>query len=182
MTLKWFDIFHTKVHWPFQREFTGIADVEALHSRSGAGITMLISTLLRQAIPMRAHRRGVHSSLDAMNLKDALDLSEYYLGHKGKLKQEQGWMYLLGSTSSIYVLPSVCSHFFHAQVLKSSALPWEEFSHSCLKSKLSPSHSCMFSHYCISPFQDYSICSPHSLANMRVPCRWFPDTPKHLLG
>lgn len=84
---------------------------------------MLISTLLRQVIPMPAHRRGVHSSLDAMNLKDALDLSEYYLGQKEKLKQEQGWMYLLGITSSIYVLPSLCSHFFHSRVVKSSALP-----------------------------------------------------------
>lgn len=67
---------------------------------------MLISTLLRQVIPMTAHRRGIHSSLDAMNLKDALHLPEYYLGLKEELKQEQGWMYLRGFTCSIYVLPS----------------------------------------------------------------------------
>lgn len=75
---------------------------------------MLISTLLRQVIPMTAHRRRIHRSLEAMNLKDALDLSEYYLGRKEKLKQEQGWMDLLGTTSSIYVLPSLHSHFFHS--------------------------------------------------------------------
>lgn len=75
---------------------------------------MLVSTLLRQVIPMTAHRKLIHSSLDAMNLMDALDLSDYYLGCKEKLKQEQGWMYLLGITSSIYVLPSLHSHFFHS--------------------------------------------------------------------
>lgn len=82
---------------------------------------MLISPLLRQVIPMTAHRRGIHSSLDAM--KDALDLPKFYLGLKEKLKQEQGWMYLLGFTSSIYVLPPLCTHFFHSWILKSSALP-----------------------------------------------------------
>lgn len=107
-------MFHSKLHWPFQREFTGTAGVEALHSRSGAGIMMLISTLLRQVIPTTAHRKGIHSSLHAMNLTDALDLSKYYLGCNEKLKQEQAWMSLLGITSSIYVLPSLCSHFFHS--------------------------------------------------------------------
>lgn len=62
---------------------------------------MLISTLLRQVIPTTAHRKGFHSSLDAMNLTDALHLSEYYLGRTEKLKEEQGWMYLLGITPSI---------------------------------------------------------------------------------
>lgn len=75
---------------------------------------MLISTLLRQVIPMTAHRKGIHSSLGAMNLTDALDLPEYFLGHKEELKQEEGWMYLLGITPSIDVLPSLCSHFFHS--------------------------------------------------------------------
>lgn len=56
---------------------------------------MLISTLLRQVISVPAHRRGVHSSLDAMNLKDALDLSEYYLSQKEKLKRSKdGCTYL----------------------------------------------------------------------------------------
>jgi len=62
VNLKYYEVFHNRLHCTFQREPTGIAGVEASHSRSdggkgkaeGAGIMMINIILLRQVIPMTA--------------------------------------------------------------------------------------------------------------------------------